>query len=158
MRSRPKRSWISPSGSFTGAVADKAGLVELADGGILFLDEVHRLGPEGQEQLFCLIDKGQFRRLGETSSKRSARVLIIAATTESLESALLPTFRRRIPMTIELPTLAQRPPKERSELIYHLFQIIGPPPERCILAIIFTGYMLYLTLKNNIQNILVWEK
>lgn len=119
-------------GSFTGAVADKAGLVELADGGILFLDEVHRLGPEGQEQLFCLIDKGQFRRLGETSSKRSARVLIIAATTESLESSLLPTFRRRIPMTIELPTLAQRPPKERSELIYHLFQIEARRTHRII--------------------------
>ena len=43
-------------GAFTGANQDKPGLVEKADRSILFLDEVHRLPPEGQEQLFYLID------------------------------------------------------------------------------------------------------
>ena len=69
-------------GAFTGADHEKSGLVEKADGGILFLDEVHRLPSEGQEMLFYLIDKGMYRKLGETDNTRTARLLIIAATTE----------------------------------------------------------------------------
>ena len=45
-------------GSYTGAVADKKGLLEEADGGIIFMDEVHRLTPEGQEKLL----DGEHRR------------------------------------------------------------------------------------------------
>jgi Sigma-54 interaction domain. len=44
-------------GAFTGAESSKAGLVEKADGGILFLDEVHRLPSEGQEILFFYLTK-----------------------------------------------------------------------------------------------------
>lgn len=108
-------------GTFTGADTSKAGLVEKADGGILFLDEVHRLPNEGQEILFYLLDKGKFRRLGETESTREAKIMLIAATTENPESSLLLTFRRRIPMLIELPFLTDRPPQERYEIIYHFF-------------------------------------
>ncbi|HHY41796.1 MAG TPA: sigma 54-interacting transcriptional regulator [Thermoanaerobacterales bacterium] len=108
-------------GAYTGAVGSKEGLVEKADGGILFLDEVHRLPPEGQEILYFLIDKGKFRRMGETETERTASVLIIAATTEDIESSLLFTFRRRIPMIIELPTLAARPLDERYQIIKEFF-------------------------------------
>ena len=108
-------------GAYTGAETSKQGLVEMAHKGILFLDEVHRLPPEGQELLFHLIDKGRFRRLGETENIRSAEVLIIAATTENPDSALLQTFRRRIPMVIELPPLEQRPLKERYQMIVEFF-------------------------------------
>lgn len=104
-------------GSFTGADSSKEGVVEKADGGILFLDEIHRLPPEGQEILFFLIDKGQFRRLGETESERKSNILLIAATNANIESSLLLTFRRRIPMLIELPTLKERPIKERHQLV-----------------------------------------
>lgn len=104
-------------GAFTGAESDKEGLVEKANGSILFLDEVHRLPPEGQELLFYLIDKGKFRRLGETDIERKVQVTIIAATTENPDSILLSTFRRRIPMVIELPSLNARPLKERLEII-----------------------------------------
>lgn len=45
-------------GTYTGAIMDRIGLVEKANEGILFLDEVHRLPAEGQEMLFYLIDKG----------------------------------------------------------------------------------------------------
>lgn len=108
-------------GAYTGAVNDKKGLVEQANGGILFLDEVHRLAPEGQEILFQLIDKGRFRRLGETEASRGANVLLIAATTENVESTLLATFRRRIPMVIQIPSLKERPLKERLQLIKIFF-------------------------------------
>ncbi len=108
-------------GSFTGADKDKKGIVELCNGGILFLDEVHRLPPEGQELLFYLMDKGRFRRLGEVENQRVSHLMVIAATTENPQSSLLVTFRRRIPMIIELPPLKERPAKERKEFIRRFF-------------------------------------
>ncbi|EOT40413.1 sigma-54-dependent transcriptional regulator [Enterococcus columbae] len=110
-------------GAFTGADEDYPGLVEQANGGILLLDEIHRLTPEGQEMLFYLIDHGKFNRLGENGFARQAKVLIICATTEDPNSSLLDTFLRRIPMTIEIPALQQRSLKERVELTKFLFHI-----------------------------------
>lgn len=104
-------------GAFSGAKENKRGLVEEADGGILFLDEVHRLPNEGQELLFYLLDKGEFRRLGDSGTPRRARVRVIAATTENPESSLLLTFRRRIPMIISMPSLKERPIEERYVII-----------------------------------------
>lgn len=109
-------------GAYTGADREQAGLVEQADGGMLFLDEVHRLPPEGQEMLFRVIDKGLFRRLGETGPERTARTLIVCATTERPDSALLRTFTRRIPMVIILPALAERTLRERFKLVRRAFQ------------------------------------
>ncbi len=108
-------------GAFTGANENKKGVVELCDGGILFLDEVHRLSPEGQEMLFYLIDKGRVRRLGEVDSDRVINVMIIAATTENPESSLLLTFRRRIPMIIELPAIKDRPLYEVLNFVKNYF-------------------------------------
>ncbi|APC40129.1 sigma 54-interacting transcriptional regulator [Clostridium estertheticum] len=108
-------------GAFTGANTDKIGIVEKANGGILFLDEVHRLPNEGQEILFHLLDKGKYRRLGETENSRTANVMITAATTENPESSLLLTFRRRIPMIINLPSINDRPITERYILIENFF-------------------------------------
>ena len=104
-------------GAYTGAETDKIGLLEKADGGILFLDEVHRLPAEGQEMLFTFMDKGVYRRLGETESERYANVLIISATTENPNTSLLKTFTRRIPMVITIPPLKDRGMEERFNLI-----------------------------------------
>ncbi|ADL07074.1 sigma-54-dependent transcriptional regulator [Thermosediminibacter oceani] len=109
-------------GAFTGADREKKGLVEQADGGILFLDEVHRLPPEGQEMMFLLMDKGIYRRLGESENTRQARVLIIAATTEDPKSALLHTFLRRIPVVIMLPGLEERSLRERMAFVCRFFR------------------------------------
>ncbi|MGB8953950.1 MAG: sigma 54-interacting transcriptional regulator, partial [Tumebacillaceae bacterium] len=108
-------------GAYTGADRDRAGLVEKADGGVLFLDEVHRLPPEGQEMLFALLDRGVFRRLGESDTLRRAKIRLVAATTESVQSALLMTFLRRIPMQIPIPSLAERTLEERFRLVEYLF-------------------------------------
>ncbi|WP_165450570.1 sigma 54-interacting transcriptional regulator [Intestinimonas massiliensis (ex Afouda et al. 2020)] len=105
-------------GAFTGAVADKQGLVEDAAGGVLFLDEIHRLPPVGQEMFFTLIDKGIFRRLGDTAA-REAHLMIIGATTEEITSVMLRSFRRRMPVQIQLPMLAERPLSERIALIHN---------------------------------------
>ncbi|MCI0940668.1 sigma 54-interacting transcriptional regulator [Clostridioides difficile] len=110
-------------GSFTGANKDKFGIVAQADGGILFLDEIHRLPPEGQEMLFLLMDKGIYRRLGESDIVHKANVFIVCATTEDIHSSLLGTFLRRIPVTINLPALQDRSLKERLSLIKYFFII-----------------------------------
>lgn len=103
-------------GAFTGAEEDKSGLISQANGGILFLDEIHRLPPEGQEMLFTFIDKGEYRPLGESSDVHQARVQIIGATTESSD-IFLTTFKRRIPMSIILPPLSERRLEERVNII-----------------------------------------
>lgn len=107
-------------GAYTGADRDREGLVEQAHRGILFLDEVHRLPPEGQEMLFYLMDRERFRRLGDVKERQSS-LLLLAATTEDPNVALLPTFRRRIPMTIILPGLHERTMMERYELLRAFF-------------------------------------
>lgn len=108
-------------GAFTGADKEKKGLIDAADGGILFLDEVHRLPPEGQEMLFSLTDRGKFRRLGESDNLHKANVRLILATTEDPEKNILKTFLRRIPCVINLPGLSDRPMKERMRLICAFF-------------------------------------
>ncbi|QUL98961.1 MAG: sigma 54-interacting transcriptional regulator [Candidatus Fermentithermobacillus carboniphilus] len=108
-------------GAFTGATDDKPGLVELANGGILFLDEIHRLPPQGQEMLFGIIDKGTFRRLGESDSERRTSFLLIAATSSDPDVALLDAMRRRLPVVIRIPSLSARPPAERLEMIKRFF-------------------------------------
>lgn len=106
-------------GAFTGAESDRIGLVELSDRGILFLDEVHRLPPEGQEMLFLLIDKGEYYRLGDPIVRR-ANLMIVAATTEDPNSVLLKTFIRRIPMIVRIPPLEERPIREKLDIIKEL--------------------------------------
>lgn len=108
-------------GAFTGADKDTEGLIEAADGGYLFLDEVHRLSPEGQEKLFLFLDKGKFRRIGETNRWRSANVRFIFATTENLEEVLLDTFKRRIPIFVDIPSLDERTLSERLSMIYNFY-------------------------------------
>ncbi|MBO8163762.1 MAG: sigma 54-interacting transcriptional regulator [Brevibacillus sp.] len=109
-------------GAYTGAEMDRKGLLEKANGGILLLDEVHRLPAEGQEIFFTFLDKGIFRRVGETEDERTAQVQIISATTENPESSLLKTFIRRIPMIIKLPSLLERGMEERFGLILNFFR------------------------------------
>lgn len=109
-------------GAFTGADNDSEGLVEQAQHGVLFLDEIHRLPPKGQEILFSILDRGQFRRLGETRDERKVKIMFIGATTENIESSLLLSFRRRIPMIIPIPALNERSFVEKVEIIYDFFQ------------------------------------
>ncbi|BCZ48729.1 transcriptional regulator [Clostridium gelidum] len=107
-------------GAFTGAEKEKEGIVEKADGGILFLDEIHRLPPEGQEMVFYFMDTGTYNKLGESDRHRKASVLLIGATTEDPSSTLLNTFVRRIPITINIPAFEERPIDEKLELVQYL--------------------------------------
>ena len=104
-------------GAFTGAASSKEGLIQQADEGMLFLDEVHRLPPEGQEMVFYFMDTGTYSRLGETGKKRQANVRIVCATTEDPKSTFLNTFMRRIPINIHLPSFKERPVSEQLDLV-----------------------------------------
>lgn len=108
-------------GAYTGADEDKNGLFEAADGGILFLDEVHRLNAEGQEKLFTYLDQGTVQKMGESNEVKKVNVRLFFATTEELNSTFLTTFIRRIPVQIELPSLEKRTQNEKIELIYSFF-------------------------------------
>ena len=54
--------------SYTGAEKDTQGLLALADGGILFMDEVHGLKPECQEKIFLFMDKGIYHMVGDNDT------------------------------------------------------------------------------------------
>jgi transcriptional regulator with AAA-type ATPase domain len=110
------------AGAYTDARIEKKGLVEHAKDGILFLDEVHSLPPQGQEMLFSIIDKGLYRRMGETHVERTVKLLLIIATSHDPREVLISTLRRRIPVTIEMPALCQRQPRERLKIIQSTFQ------------------------------------
>ncbi|WP_207940734.1 sigma-54 dependent transcriptional regulator, gfr operon transcriptional activator [Enterococcus sp. DIV2402] len=107
-------------GAFTGAYENRKGLLEEADKGLLFLDEVHRLNAEGQEKLFTFMDKGTFSRIGETKN-RSAKVRLVFATTEKTD-VFLQTFLRRIPIQIYIPTINERSILEKRQIIEYLFK------------------------------------
>lgn len=109
-------------GAFTGANQDKRGMLDEADGGYLFLDEIHNLSAENQEKLFILIDSHRFRRLGESDKWINANVRLILATTEDTKNALLATFRRRIPLEVNIPDFNQRSFNERMDIVFSFFR------------------------------------
>lgn len=109
-------------GTYTGANEDRPGLIEEANGGILFLDEIHNLPSEGQEMLFLFMDTGYFKRLGEVSKRIKSSARIICATNKDINQSLLNTFIRRIPIKINLPDLNERLLEERLTLVEYFIK------------------------------------
>lgn len=109
-------------GAFTGADKDTSGLAALADGGILFLDEVHNLSPQSQEKLFHLMDQGIYHQMGDNENILHSKCRMIFATTEDPDEVLLKTLIRRIPIVIEVPSLQERGKRERIALIARLIE------------------------------------
>jgi DNA-binding NtrC family response regulator len=100
-------------GAFTGAVAAKKGLFEVADSGTLFLDEIGDLPPETQARLLRVLQEREFTPLGDTTPRR-VDVRIITATNVDLKEAVRQgAFRedlyyRLAVVPIELPPLRER--------------------------------------------------
>jgi len=100
-------------GAFTGAVAAKKGLFEVADGGSIFLDEIGDIPPETQARLLRVLQEREFTPLGDTTPRR-VDVRIIAATNIDLKEAVQQgSFRedlyyRLAVVPIELPPLRER--------------------------------------------------
>lgn len=110
-------------GAFTGADRDVEGLISLADGGVLFLDEVHNLKGECQEKLFQFMDQSIYHRVGDNKTWYTSQVRLIVATTEEPDKVLLRTLLRRIPMIIEIPSLENRGLQEKVEILHHIFNL-----------------------------------
>jgi len=100
-------------GAFTGAVAAKKGLFEVADGGSIFLDEISTVPPETQARLLRVIQEREFTPLGDTQPRR-VDVRIIAATNTDLRRAVESgdfredLFYRLNVINIHLPPLRDR--------------------------------------------------
>src|SRR5947208_4839470 len=100
-------------GAFTGAVAAKKGLFEVADGGSIFLDEIGDIPPETQVRLLRVIQEREFTPLGDTTPRR-VDVRIIAATNIDLKEAVRQgmfredLYYRLAVVPIELPPLRDR--------------------------------------------------
>lgn len=111
-------------GSFTGAIADKAGLFEVASGGTLFLDEVGELPLSIQVKLLRAIQERVIRRVGGIEDIR-VEVRIIAATNKDLEEGVrLNTFRQDLyyrlnVINIKTPSLRER--REDIPILAHHF-------------------------------------
>ncbi|WP_303290352.1 sigma-54 dependent transcriptional regulator [Marinobacter sp. SS5-14b] len=100
-------------GSFTGAVSARTGLIEAADGGSLFLDEIGELPAEAQARLLRVLQESEIRKVGATQS-RKVDVRMIAATHRNLK-AMTRTgefredlYYRLNVMQIRLPPLRER--------------------------------------------------
>jgi transcriptional regulator with PAS, ATPase and Fis domain len=113
-------------GSFTGAVADKAGLFEKADGGTIFLDEIGDMPLEMQGKLLRVLQAGEIKPVGDTVTRR-VRVRVIAATNRDLEQAMHRSeFREDLFYRFNTFTITLPPLRERAEdipvLAYHFLR------------------------------------
>jgi two-component system NtrC family response regulator len=109
-------------GSFTGAFADRKGLIEEAERGIVFLDEIGEMSPQMQVRLLRFVDCGEIRRVGDTQIRR-VDVRVIAATNRTLEQEIaLGRFRRDLFYRLGVILLHVPPLRERrgdiAELAY----------------------------------------
>lgn len=102
------------AGAFTGAVQDKKGLFEVADGGTIFLDELGEMDLQLQAKLLRVLESGTFIKVGDTKEKK-VDVRIVTATNRDLEAESesgnfrLDLYYRLSVFKITLPALSERP-------------------------------------------------
>jgi len=109
-------------GAFTGAVANKKGLFEIAHGGTVFLDEIGDLSSFIQVKLLRVIQEREFMRVGETETL-SVDVRILAATNRDLEREIIQgRFREDLFFRLNVVHLHLPPLRERREDIPLLAQ------------------------------------
>ena len=157
-------------GAFTDARATKRGLLELADGGSLFLDEIGDMPLLSQVKLLKVIESRQFKRLGGTVDQH-VDIRIIAATNRDLESAVKEgrfredLYYRLKVIPIVLPPLRQRP-EDVPFLLEHFitkynaefhkrFRHISPAAHRLLMAYPWPGNVR--ELRNLVERILILE-
>lgn len=109
-------------GAFTGADQNKMGLIEAANGGDLFLDEIQELSLASQAKLLRFFETGEIRRVGSQTSVRP-KVRIIAATNQNLaELVELKRFREDLLWRLKRFELSLPPLRERTEDIGELIR------------------------------------
>jgi transcriptional regulator with PAS, ATPase and Fis domain len=119
-------------GAFTGALQAKAGLVEVAEGGTLFIDEIAEMAPGLQAKLLRVLENGRYRKVGCTQENQTD-VRVVAATNKPLEEEQKAgrfredLYYRLNVVSISLPLLRERR-QDIPELVDHFLSTrqIGP--------------------------------
>ncbi|MCC7540029.1 MAG: sigma 54-dependent Fis family transcriptional regulator [Deltaproteobacteria bacterium] len=120
-------------GAFTGALMDRKGAFERADGGTIFLDELGELPLEQQPKLLRVLEKGEVRRLGDGVT-RTVDVRVIAATNRDLATEVNrgrfreDLYYRLSVITVHVPALRMR--KEDIPLLVEVFKAQVPGGEK----------------------------
>jgi len=114
-------------GSFTGAVAAKPGLFEIADGGTLFIDEIGELAGPLQAKLLRVLEDGSMRRIGSIKERR-VNVRLLAATNRNMELEVEEgRFREDLYYRINVMSLLLPPLRERrSDIPLLIERCLGP--------------------------------
>jgi len=102
-------------GAYTGAIKDRVGRFESAEGGTIFLDEIDAFTPALQVKLLRVLQEGEFERVGETQT-RKANVRVIAATNQDLEQLIGDgKFRNDLYYRLNIISIRIPPLRERKE-------------------------------------------
>lgn len=110
-------------GAFTGATGDKRGLFEAANGGTIFLDEIGDITPKLQAELLRVLDTGEIRQVGGSTTVR-VDVRLIAATNKNLEQGLCEGwFREDLFYRLNVFTITMPPLRSRLESLEDLLQV-----------------------------------
>jgi DNA-binding NtrC family response regulator len=126
-------------GAFTGAVIERRGMFEEADGGVLFLDEVGELSPRAQAKLLRVLQDGEVRRIGETHVRR-VDVRLVTATNRILEAEVQAgRFRRDLFYRLAVIRLRIPPLRDRVDDVPALaaalwMEVSGRVASRAVLA------------------------
>ncbi len=129
-------------GAFTGAIADKPGLLDLAEKGTLFLDEIADVPGQVQAKLLRFLQDGEYQRLGDPTERR-ADVRILSATNKDLNVEIKEgrfredLFYRLNVLTIETPPLRDREGDIEllsATILAKVSARTGQPPRRLSLA------------------------
>ncbi len=100
-------------GAFTGAIKDKVGRFELANGGTIFLDEIDAFSPALQVKLLRVLQEGEYERVGESNTVK-VDVRVIAATNQDLQQLIAEgkfrkdLFYRLNIINVDVPPLRER--------------------------------------------------
>ncbi|HSD96560.1 MAG TPA: sigma-54 dependent transcriptional regulator, partial [Sulfuricaulis sp.] len=116
-------------GAFTGAMANKKGMFEMADNGTLFLDEIGNISLSTQAKLLRVIQEREFKAVGDTHTK-SANFRLIVATNKDLKAMVAAgTFREDLFYRINIFPIQIPPLRERREdipaLAFHFLNIFS---------------------------------
>jgi Nif-specific regulatory protein len=102
-------------GAFTGAIAQKRGKLEAAEGGTIFLDEFGEMSPTIQAKLLRVLEEREFERVGSTRTIK-ANVRILAATNKKFETAIADgSFRHDLYYRINVVSITLPPLRDRPE-------------------------------------------